>query len=102
MSNNMPNEVVAIAMALSLYFSDSIHDNESNVLTIKRYNSPWSDKIYQVTFFLVEYHLLICCLAFLTGVNLNQFNGLAQLIAHPLTLSCRCEVDVAGAAENRY
>jgi len=44
MSNNMPNEVVAIAMALSLYFSD----NESNVLTIKRYNSPWSDKIYQV------------------------------------------------------
>ena len=48
MSNNMPNEVVAIAMALSLYFSVSIHDNESNVLTIKRYNSPWSDKIYQV------------------------------------------------------
>ena len=48
MSNNMPNEGVAIARALSLYFSDSIHDNESNVLTIKRYNSPWSDKIYQV------------------------------------------------------
>ena len=48
MSNNMPNEVVAIAMALSLYFSDSIHDHESNVLTIKPYKSAWGDKIYQV------------------------------------------------------
>ncbi len=46
--NNMPNEVVAIGMALSLYFSDSIHDNESNVLTIKRNKSPWGDKIHQV------------------------------------------------------
>ncbi|MGC9375633.1 MAG: OadG family protein [Bacteroidales bacterium] len=38
----------AIAMALHYYFSD-LHDEESNVITIKRVKktySPWSSKIY--------------------------------------------------------
>jgi Na+-transporting methylmalonyl-CoA/oxaloacetate decarboxylase gamma subunit len=38
----------AIAMALYFYFSD-LHDEESNVITIKRVRktySPWSSKIY--------------------------------------------------------
>jgi glutaconyl-CoA/methylmalonyl-CoA decarboxylase subunit delta len=38
----------AIAMALYYYFSD-LHDEESNVITIKRVRkmySPWSSKIY--------------------------------------------------------
>nr|WP_321451779.1 OadG family protein [uncultured Carboxylicivirga sp.] len=38
----------AIAMALHLYFSD-LHDEESNVITIKevkRRYSPWSSKVY--------------------------------------------------------
>ena len=38
----------AISMALHLYFSD-LHDEESNVITIKRVRktySPWSSKIY--------------------------------------------------------
>lgn len=41
-------DIVAIAMALHLYF-DEVHDNESNVITIKRIErrySPWSSKIY--------------------------------------------------------
>ncbi len=38
----------AIAMSLHLYFSD-IHDQESNIIQIKRVSkrySPWSSKIY--------------------------------------------------------
>ena len=47
----IPNgDIVAIAMALHLYY-DEVHDNESNVITIKRIErrySPWSSKIYGV------------------------------------------------------
>jgi len=41
-------EIVAISMALHLYMNDT-HDQESNVMTIKRIErrySPWSSKIY--------------------------------------------------------
>lgn len=44
-------EVAAIATALTLFFSD-IHDEESNVITIKRIErrySPWNSKIYGIT-----------------------------------------------------
>lgn len=44
-------EVAAIAMALHLFLSDE-HDEESNVITIKRIErrySPWSSKIYGLT-----------------------------------------------------
>ena len=45
----VPNgDIVAIAMALHLFY-DEVHDNESNVITIKRIErrySPWSSKIY--------------------------------------------------------
>jgi hypothetical protein len=43
-------DIVAIAMALHL-FIDEVHDNESNVITIKRIErrySPWSSKIYGI------------------------------------------------------
>lgn len=43
-------DIVAIAMALH-FFYDEVHDNESNVITIKRIErrySPWSSKIYGV------------------------------------------------------
>jgi len=43
-------DVVAIAMALHLYY-DEVHDDESNVITIKRIErrySPWSSKIYGI------------------------------------------------------
>lgn len=43
-------ESAAIAMALHLYYSE-IHDEESNVITIKtveRRYSPWSSKIYGI------------------------------------------------------
>jgi glutaconyl-CoA/methylmalonyl-CoA decarboxylase subunit delta len=43
-------DVVAIAMALHLFY-DEVHDDESNVITIKRIErrySPWSSKIYGV------------------------------------------------------
>lgn len=42
------NEIAAISMALHLFLSD-IHDEESNVITIKKIErrySPWSSKIY--------------------------------------------------------
>ena len=42
------NEIAAISMALHLYLSD-FHDEESNIITIKRIErrySPWSSKIY--------------------------------------------------------
>lgn len=42
------NEIAAISMALHLFLSD-VHDEESNVITIKRIErrySPWSSKIY--------------------------------------------------------
>lgn len=44
-------EIAAISMALHLFLSD-IHDEESNVITIKRIErrySPWSSKIYGLT-----------------------------------------------------
>ncbi|MDX9747102.1 MAG: OadG family protein [Paludibacter sp.] len=44
-------EVAAIATALTLFFSD-VHDEESNVITIKRIErrySPWNSKIYGIT-----------------------------------------------------
>jgi hypothetical protein len=43
-------DVVAIAMALHMFY-DEAHDNESNVITIKRIErrySPWSSKIYGI------------------------------------------------------
>ena len=45
------NVTAAISMALHLYFSEQ-HDEESNIVTIKRVRraySPWSSKIYSVT-----------------------------------------------------
>ena len=42
-------ETAAIAMALYLY--NEVHDEESNIITIKKVNktySPWSSKIYGV------------------------------------------------------
>lgn len=44
------DETAAIAMALHLYFEEQ-HDEESNIITIKRIQrrySPWSSKIYGV------------------------------------------------------
>lgn len=44
------DETAAIAMALHLFFEDE-HDEESNIITIKRIErrySPWSSKIYGV------------------------------------------------------
>jgi glutaconyl-CoA/methylmalonyl-CoA decarboxylase subunit delta len=43
-------DIVAIAMALHLFY-DEVHDDETNVITIKRIErrySPWSSKIYGV------------------------------------------------------
>lgn len=45
------NVTAAISMALYLYF-DEQHDEESNIVTIKKVRkaySPWSSKIYSVT-----------------------------------------------------
>ena len=45
------NVTAAISLALHLYFSDQ-HDQESNIVTIKKVRkaySPWSSKIYGVT-----------------------------------------------------
>lgn len=45
------NVTAAISLALHLYLND-MHDEESNVVTIKqvrRTYSPWSSKIYSVT-----------------------------------------------------
>lgn len=42
------NEIAAISMALHLFMND-MHDEESNVITIKRIErrySPWNSKIY--------------------------------------------------------
>lgn len=47
-------DIVALSMALHLYLNDSIHDDESNVITIKRIQrrySPWSSKIYSMNNF---------------------------------------------------
>lgn len=44
-------EIAAISMALQILLSD-VHDEESNVITIKRIErrySPWSSKIYGLT-----------------------------------------------------
>jgi len=44
-------DLVAISAAVFLYF-DEVHDNESNVIKIKRVQrrySPWNSKIYGVT-----------------------------------------------------
>jgi Na+-transporting methylmalonyl-CoA/oxaloacetate decarboxylase gamma subunit len=45
------NVTAAISLALHLYFNE-LHDEESNVITIKKVRksySPWSSKIYGVT-----------------------------------------------------
>ena len=45
------NVTAAISLALHLYFSE-LHDEESNIVTIKQVRkaySPWSSKIYSVT-----------------------------------------------------
>jgi len=45
------NVTAAISLALDLYFSE-LHDEESNIVTIKKVRkaySPWSSKIYTVT-----------------------------------------------------
>ena len=45
------DELVAAFLALHLYTSETIHDEESNVLTIERIQrrySPWSSKIYSM------------------------------------------------------
>ena len=45
------NVTAAISLALHLYFSE-MHDEESNIVTIKKVRkaySPWSSKIYTVT-----------------------------------------------------
>lgn len=45
------DEIAAISLALHLFLSD-VHDEESNVITIKRIErrySPWSSKIYGLT-----------------------------------------------------
>ncbi len=48
-SLDVPGEVnAAISMALHMFFNE-LHDEESNVMTIKKVNkrySPWSSKIY--------------------------------------------------------
>lgn len=44
----IPGDVIA-AIGLALYLSTQLHDDESNVLTIKKVSrtySPWSSKIY--------------------------------------------------------
>ncbi len=44
----IPGDVIA-AIGLALYMSTELHDDESNVLTIKKVSrtySPWSSKIY--------------------------------------------------------
>jgi hypothetical protein len=48
MSQNTPNEIVAISLALYLTKKDSIHDYESNILTIKRVSSVWNSPVYNV------------------------------------------------------
>lgn len=45
------NVTAAISLALHLYFNE-MHDEESNIVTIKKVRkaySPWSSKIYTVT-----------------------------------------------------
>ncbi|MBU1369863.1 MAG: OadG family protein [Bacteroidetes bacterium] len=47
-SLSIPGEVAA-AISMALYISCQLHDEESNVLTIKKVSrvySPWSSKIY--------------------------------------------------------
>lgn len=47
-SFEIPGQVVA-AIAMTIYLSHELHDEESNVLTIKKASraySPWSSKIY--------------------------------------------------------
>lgn len=44
-------EEIAAFMALHLYLSQTVHDKESNVITIERIQrrySPWSSKIYNM------------------------------------------------------
>ncbi|MCK9290162.1 MAG: OadG family protein [Bacteroidales bacterium] len=45
---SVPGEVTA-AIGMALYFATQLHDEESNVITIKKVSrvySPWSSKIY--------------------------------------------------------
>lgn len=44
----VPGQVMA-AIAMTIYLSEELHDEESNILTIKKASktySPWSSKIY--------------------------------------------------------
>ena len=43
----IPNEVLT-AIGMALYLSTNLHDEESNVITIKRRNTSWNDKNYGV------------------------------------------------------
>lgn len=47
-------KTAAMFMALHLYLNDEIHDEESNIITIKRIQkrySPWNSKIYSMNNF---------------------------------------------------
>jgi glutaconyl-CoA/methylmalonyl-CoA decarboxylase subunit delta len=47
---SVPGEVTA-AISIALYMSTQLHDEESNIITIKKVSrvySPWSSKIYGV------------------------------------------------------
>ncbi len=45
---------VATAIAMAIYLSRDLHDNESDIITIKKVSktySPWSSKIYGMRYF---------------------------------------------------
>ncbi len=45
---------VATAIAMAIYLSRDLHDNESDILTIKKVSktySPWNSKIYGMRFY---------------------------------------------------
>lgn len=44
---DIPSDVLA-AIGMALFLSTELHDEESNVITIKRRNTSWNDKIYGV------------------------------------------------------
>ncbi len=52
-SFDIPGQVVA-AIAMTIYLEQELHDDESNILTIKKASrsySPWSSKIYGLQHF---------------------------------------------------
>ncbi|MBT3174303.1 MAG: OadG family protein [Lentimicrobiaceae bacterium] len=45
---------IATAIAMAIYLSRDLHDNESDILTIKKVSktySPWNSKIYGIRFY---------------------------------------------------